>query len=799
MNGTRPPPLLFLLGQQLSQLVGVDDQKQRQFHVCGGVSGRVPDDARERAGTERDPWVRLERRSLRPEAAGRSPRRRVALVCDAGLGKTTNLEWLAAAIASEPGGRQVPLLLYLNDPHDLGWLAREHVAPGALLDRLAALVTRAAGGDTWRHRLLLDRRQAGGRITLLLDGLDHALHQPDVSRMLQEFLQSPPWRNCPVWVSGRPYAFDNAWGLFAGPEWHFLRVEPLAEPEVRFYLARQAGGDWYDEIAPDGRGLLAVPRLLRLTAGILEGEVRAVTARGEDPRRAVQDLELRTAADVYHLAYFTPGEWVDLENRVPGASADLDRRGLLASGLVGEAACIGLADGEKPSRTNYRQRLDRTAALLGAIAFEMFATSADPAHPEPNTMGVLEEHLESFKAAVSGRLLAVGQRADRDFYRDFDLLTQMNNEAVDFLLFRELGQRGLVWHDRTVQAFFAAYWAMKFSSAADRQLLQRWVVDTEGEGLPGFGFNDFWMFAAELPDALVDRARWLAVFEPCFTPPQQVQGSHDWVQWHRRMIYHSFARMQARSPDAIVGWRDSFLALARGTAKQRRIHQEIEGGFRPIPEGIYPYGADPLGGEEGIGREVGGFRLHHWPVTNAMYEEFDPRHRAQRWPGKHPLVKKRKQGDDRCPVVDVTWYDAWCFAAWCGHRLPTELEWEHACRAGSAGSWCFGNEEAELVKYAWYGSDLESGSTHPVGELQANAFGLFDMHGNVWEWCTDRWVPGASACVRRGGSWYAHGRNCRSASRYTRAPGSRNQACGFRLAAVPCAVGAGPGKEGRGA
>jgi formylglycine-generating enzyme required for sulfatase activity len=261
------------------------------------------------------------------------------------------------------------------------------------------------------------------------------------------------------------------------------------------------------------------------------------------------------------------------------------------------------------------------------------------------------------------------------------------------------------------------------------------------------------------------------------------------------MIHLSFARMQGRSPESIARWRSSFEALATGTAKQKRIHREIEGGFKPIPGGICSYGADPLEGEEGIGREVSAFRLHQWQVTNEMYEEFDPQHRFHRWAGKHPLAKKRKQGEDRCPVVNVTWYDAWCFAAWCGRLLPTELEWEHACRAGSTTRRCFGNEEADLAKYAWYFRNSND-STHPVGELAANGNGLFDMHGNVWEWCEDHLEPGATARVLRGWSWYDHGRNCRSAFRYWKEPDYRSLHVGFRLAAVPD-VGAKPGEGER--
>ena len=130
------------------------------------------------------------------------------------------------------------------------------------------------------------------------------------------------------------------------------------------------------------------------------------------------------------------------------------------------------------------------------------------------------------------------------------------------------------------------------------------------------------------------------------------------------------------------------------------------------------------------------------------------------------------------------------------YRLPTEAEWEYACRAGSASEYSFGDSEAELGKHAWY--DKNSGNTtHPVGEKQANAWGLYDMHGNVWEWCQDGYGPyeagpasdlsrpsSASDRVLRGGGWFFFGSLCRSAGRHGCGPGFRLRHFGFRVAGV---------------
>jgi len=154
------------------------------------------------------------------------------------------------------------------------------------------------------------------------------------------------------------------------------------------------------------------------------------------------------------------------------------------------------------------------------------------------------------------------------------------------------------------------------------------------------------------------------------------------------------------------------------------------------------------------------------------------------------------------PVVCVSWNDAESYCQWLSevegksYRLPTESEWEYACRAGSSTAFCFGEAEARLGEYAWDDSN-SGGKTHPVGQKAANAWGLYDMHGNVWEWCSD-WhgeYPSSAVTdptgpstgsyrVRRGGGWGSvrGGSNCRSACRGRHVPSNRYNDLGFRLA-----------------
>ena len=200
---------------------------------------------------------------------------------------------------------------------------------------------------------------------------------------------------------------------------------------------------------------------------------------------------------------------------------------------------------------------------------------------------------------------------------------------------------------------------------------------------------------------------------------------------------------------------------------RKTLHLKNGGGemhFRLVPGGISRIGAREGNPDEEPVHSVylAPFWMAETPVTQRQYKAFDPDH-------KKGVPEKLEH-----PAENMDWHAANRFCEWLKHgaRLPTEAEWEVACRAKTDTDYCTGDGAAALDLAGWYGGNSKGG-THPVRKKIANGYELYDMHGNVWEWCSDTWDPKAyrgriegdpdpriSATVEnvvrvlRGGSWF---------------------------------------------
>ncbi len=207
-----------------------------------------------------------------------------------------------------------------------------------------------------------------------------------------------------------------------------------------------------------------------------------------------------------------------------------------------------------------------------------------------------------------------------------------------------------------------------------------------------------------------------------------------------------------------------------------------------------------------------GFWIGRYEVTFDQYDQFCKE-------THHAVPDDEKWGRGQRPVIYVPWFDALAFTEWMskrtGHhyRLPTEAEWEYAARAGTTTAYSWGDDPADFSEYAWNTSNTDS-QTHPVGQKKPNPWGLYDMHGNVWEWTASlyseeydgaeledsstvlpaanerRSLQGALAnnyeeqqAQRsvRGGAWYFYPKGMRSADRRLYFPRLRLPYVGFRV------------------
>lgn len=241
------------------------------------------------------------------------------------------------------------------------------------------------------------------------------------------------------------------------------------------------------------------------------------------------------------------------------------------------------------------------------------------------------------------------------------------------------------------------------------------------------------------------------------------------------------------------------------TSKEVKIDGSTKLELVLIPPGEFmmgsPDGEESRDGDEGRQHRVRITRAFYLGETEVTQGQFSSVMGTQPWKGKRYV----REGADYAATY-VSWEDAVEFCQRLGakdgarYRLPTEAEWEYACRAGTPTAYHFGNDASRLGEYAWHDKnavDVDENYAHRVGQKKVNPFGLSDMHGNVWEWCSDwygeDYYEGSpsedptgpatgSSRVARGGGWDFIPGICRSAGRVRSAPDGRADGLGFRVA-----------------
>jgi formylglycine-generating enzyme required for sulfatase activity/tRNA A-37 threonylcarbamoyl transferase component Bud32/DNA-directed RNA polymerase subunit RPC12/RpoP len=233
---------------------------------------------------------------------------------------------------------------------------------------------------------------------------------------------------------------------------------------------------------------------------------------------------------------------------------------------------------------------------------------------------------------------------------------------------------------------------------------------------------------------------------------------------------------------------------AKAVDRAKVITNSIGMKFAWIPPGTFQMGSPP-----GEAKRHDDETQHKVTLTKDFYLGVHEVTQAQ-WRAVMPnnLNPSYFKGDN-LPVETVSWEDCQEFCKKLSqmdgkrYNLPTEAEWEYACRAGAQTAYSFGDDLNQLGDYAWY-ADNSGLKTHEVGTKKPNSWGLYDMHGNVYEWCQDGYGPyqkedirdhqssnNEDARVVRGGSWYFNMEGCRAAYRGRRAPGDRSNGIGLRV------------------
>jgi formylglycine-generating enzyme required for sulfatase activity/predicted MPP superfamily phosphohydrolase len=704
-------------------------------------------------------------------------RRGLVLLGDPGAGKTTQLQQLLLQVARHGSGSiglplgVVPVFLPLRDLS-----GRETTLAEFICDRLR---DPTGNRDPEFGRRLTKR----GKLLLLLDGLDEVADSSERARVARFIEQARIYMPDSFMVVSCRHAGYRAKDVALGPDFLELHLPPLRDEQVRQFVRK-----WYAIVE---RELNQDERLAAQRA----------EARANDLLEMLAQPEIRAVARVYAMTrnplLLTAICLVHRDHgRLPNSRAKL------------YDLCIEvLLERWRVNRDSMSLSADEVLAILQPVAAWMHGQRERTRANQEELLGPVSEALARLRdTSVDAQGFL---RLIRD---DSGLLT---GYGVDEFGFMHLGFQELL----TAQHLRNEYVARRgtFDELAGRfgdSWWQEVILLLLAERNP----NVFEPFMAALvrqvgfpgwADSAMMQQCWAEAAEPSAVPFMDLlrEGDERYVEQQvaaaelleRRMPWVLHDLDLGRHPIASLRewWstRCGWVVEVRDVIRNEVADIELV----RIPGGTFMMGTrdDDEGDEDERPQHevvLGEFYLARTPVTNAQYARFLAAHPEAQVP---EYWGNARYNQPEQPVVGVSWDEAQAYCEWAKLVLPTEAQWEYACRAGTTTSYWSGDGEEELARVGWYGGNSD-GRLHVVGEKDANPFGLFDMHGNVSEWCRDNYGPytalpgqgdglrhepvGDATRVVRGGCWFDDAHDVRPAYRLFDYPGYRSSIVGFRPA-----------------
>lgn len=711
---------------------------------------------------------------------------------DAGAGKTTLLRHLVASLARETEPFWIPVL------EPLARLLRED---GFVFDRLAKRLERA-GHPARSLPDALDRAGQDGRLLLLLDGLDEVPRErrKEAEALLGDL--SARWPATPVVVTTRPIGYNTP-----GSEFREVEILPLDREQRREFLARwlarRSGVPEDDRAAAQLAVLESSPPLWKLAGNPFYLTLMALLMEeGQEPSRhwpQIYDQVFELLLEGRHRPEGEP---------IPCKAGVSDALRQIAYGMTQD---------------------NRDSEPVGDLEARLYRPEADSLRMVLQKVPRWQRSLRAFLDDLADRTGILGPydgiEADwRFWHRSFReaLAAGRLEERLN-----EEGEAAVLEHARTI-AGEESRWAEPYALLAGRvadpdALVHALTRENRALGLRAMAtaqglrddtlrellaLSERWEQRAlvylQAPELVDDPERTLALLD------RLRQGNRDGNDLY--FLDLAITDVGRRWPDH----------AEQAEALRRRLYSHI-----PTPEQELFQGIDtPCDGHVQLWREIPAGRFlmgsqeheSRWkdecpqhpvtllksigltavPITNIQFRAFDP---------------ARGSGEDHHPMTGVTWFAAISFCRWLadsfawarGARLPTEEEWELACRCGAQTRYWSGDSERDLARVGWY--LYNSGSrVHRVGERPANPWGLYDMHGNVWEWTLGSSTssykgreagitvdpeetridspgpgPNSGRRVLRGGSAWLGAGFSRAASREFQPPRWQNGDLGFRV------------------